>query len=151
MHIMVRNKRKKILAFIPARSGSKGIPGKNITKVGGVPLIAYSVLTGRAAKLVSLTLVSTDSPQIAKIAKKYGAYVPFLRPVELATDKSLTIDAILHCLNWFEGRGENYDAVAVLEPTSPLRHKDDVDNAIKILIKNWNKVDAIVSLGEIQL
>src|SRR3989338_10083303 len=147
---MGTNKRK-ILAFIPARSGSKGLPGKNIIKVAGLPLIAYSINSGRSAKLVDKILVSTDSPQIGRVAKRYGAIVPFLRPAKLATDTVQTIDAVMHALRWLEDSGEQYDAVALLEPTSPLRKAGDIDRAIKILLDNWEKTDAVVSLGEIAL
>ena len=80
-----------------------------------------------------------------------GAIVPFLRPAKLATDTAPTIDAVMHALRWLEDSGEQYDAVALLEPTSPLRKAGDIDRAIKILLDNWEKTDAVVSLGEIAL
>ena len=143
--------KRKILAFIPARGGSKGLPGKNIIDVNGKPLIAFSIRSGKVSKLVAKTIVSTDSPEIAAIAKQFGAEVPFLRPAKLATDTAPTIEAVLHALAWLENKGEFYDAVALLEPTSPLRKKDDIDNAIQLLADNWAKTDAVVSLGEIAL
>lgn len=142
---------KKILAFIPARGGSKGLPNKNILKVGGVPLIAHTIQAARRSRLVARSIVSTDSTRISAVAKKHGGDIPFLRPAQLAKDTTPIIDAVLHALAWLKERGEEYDALALLEPTSPLRKKDDIDNAIKILIKNWNKADAVVSLGEIAL
>ena len=142
---------KKILALIPARGGSKGLPGKNIIDLNGKPLIAYSIRSGKSSKLVTKTLVSTDSLKIATVAKRFGAEVPFLRPAALAIDTAPTIGAVLHVLDWLEKKGEFYDAVALLEPTSPLRKTGDIDSAIKILITNWGKTDAVVSLGEIAL
>lgn len=127
------------------------MPGKNIIALQGIPLIVHSIAAAKNSKLISKTIVSTDSPQIASIAKKYGAEVPLLRPAELAADTSPTIDAVLHMINWLEAKGENYDAVALLEPTSPLRKPKDIDNAIEVLTKNWNAADAVVSVGEITL
>lgn len=146
---MYRN--KKILLIIPARGGSKGLPGKNIAKLGGVPLIVHSITAGKNSKLADRILVSTDSPRIGKISQKYGADVPFLRPKEFATDVSPTVDAVIHALDWLDVRSEKYDAVGLLEPTSPLRKPEDIDNAIKILIKNWGRTDAVVSVGKIGL
>ncbi len=143
--------KKKILALIPARGGSKGIPKKNIIDVGGLPLIAHSVKSAKKSKLISKVVVSTDSEEIAKIAKKYGAEAPFLRPKNIAGDHSSTIDAVLHALDWFESHGEEFHAVALLEPTSPLRKDSDIDNAVKILLKDYNKTDAVVSVGEVHL
>lgn len=143
--------KKKVLALIPARGGSKGIPGKNIIEVAGLPLIAHSIRSAQKSKLIDRIVVSTDSRKIAKVAKKYGVEVPFLRPKKIAGDKSPTIDAVLHALGWLEEHGEKFDAVALLEPTSPLRKNDDIDNAIKLFLKNFNKTDAVVSVGEVHL
>lgn len=143
--------KKRILALIPARGGSKGIPGKNIIDVGGLPLIAHSIRAAKKSKLVDKVIVSTDSAEIAKVAKKYGAQAPFLRPKKISGDKSPTIDAVLHALDWLEAHGEKFHAIALLEPTSPLRKNDDIDNAIKLLLKNFNKADAVVSVGEVHL
>ncbi|PJE51054.1 MAG: acylneuraminate cytidylyltransferase [Candidatus Yanofskybacteria bacterium CG10_big_fil_rev_8_21_14_0_10_36_16] len=148
---IIKNKTKKILAFIPARGGSKGLPGKNIINIGGLPLIAHSINSAQKSKLITRIIVSTDHKKIVRVANKYGADVPFLRPQELATDKSPTIDAVLYTLDQLSKDEEKYDAVALLEPTSPLRKTQDIDNAIKILINNWNKTDAVVSVGEINL
>ncbi len=143
--------KKKILALIPARGGSKGIPKKNIIDVGGLPLIAHSIKSAKKSKLINKVVVSTDSEEIAKIAKKYGVEAPFLRPTRIASDRSPIIDTILHALDWLESHGEKFDAVALLEPTSPLRKDNDIDNAIKILMKNYNKTDAVVSVGKVHL
>lgn len=142
---------KKILGLIPARGGSKGLPRKNIKLLLGKPLIAWTIEQALASKYLDRVIVSTDDKEIAEISKKYGAEVPFMRPKELARDDSTTSDVILHVLNWFESTGEKYDYLALLEPTSPLREKNDIDNGIMKLIENENKANSLVSVGEIAL
>jgi CMP-N-acetylneuraminic acid synthetase len=122
---------KKILALIPARGGSKGIKDKNITDLGGKPLIAYSVECGLHSKYVDSVVVTTDSAKIAEVAKQCGARVPFLRPAELASDTAKTLDAVLHAVKTLEGMGESYDLLLLLQPTQPLRTSEDVDGAIE--------------------
>ncbi len=140
--------RRKILALIPARGGSKGIPGKNIIEVGGKPLIAHTIRSARGSKLIDKVVVATDDKKIAAVAKRYKTDVVIL-PKRLTGDKSPVIGSALHTLAELEKQGERYDAVALLEPTSPLRKKDDIDSAIKILLKNYSKTDAVVSVGEV--
>lgn len=142
---------KKIIAIIPARGGSKGLPGKNIKPLLGKPLIAWTIEQARKSKYIDKLIVSTDDKKIAEISKRYGAEVPFLRPKELAKDNSSTSDAIVHAINWFEKKGEYFDIIVWLEPTSPLRNENDIDNAIKLLVKNFVKADSLVSLGVVQL
>lgn len=142
---------KTILGLIPARGGSKGLPRKNIIPLLGKPLIAWTIEQALASKYLDRVVVSTDDKKIAEISKKYGAEVPFIRPKELARDDSTTIDVIIHTLNWFENAGEKYDYLALLEPTSPLREKDDIDNGVIKLIDNENKADSLISVGEIAL
>jgi CMP-N,N'-diacetyllegionaminic acid synthase len=144
-------KKKKILALIPARAGSKGLPGKNIRPLMGKPLIAWSIENVLGSQYVDRIVVSTDSPAIAAIARKHGADVPFLRPKELSTDKASTIDAISHAVDYFKEKGEDFDYIALLEPTSPLRNKDDIDKAIKRLIDVQNKADSLVSVGQVHM
>lgn len=144
-------KNKKILAMIPARSGSKRLPGKNIKKLLGKPLIAWTIEQAKKSKYIDKLIVSTDYEKIAEISKKYGAEVPFLRPKELARDDSPSIDAIFHAIHWFEARGEYYDILIVLEPTSPLRKDDDIDKAIKLFFESFEKADSLVSVGEVHL
>ena len=141
---------KKVLTIIPARGGSKGLPGKNIKELCGKPLIAWSIEQALASKYVDKVFVSTDSEEIAKIAKEVGANVPFLRPAELATDDSPTSDAILHVLEQLSMKGESYDYVALLEPTSPLRKSNDIDDAISMIVQNAD-TDCLVSVGEIHM
>ena len=144
-------KKYKILAIIPARGGSKRLPGKNIKELLGKPLIAWTIEQAKKSKYIDRLIVSTDDKKIAEISKKYGAEVPFLRPKELAKDDSSTIDAVFHALNWFENRGEYYDIVILLEPTSPLRKDKDIDNALTLFLNNFKRVGSLVSVGEVQL
>lgn len=135
----------EILAIIPARGGSKGIKNKNIRLFGGKPLIAHTIDCAKKSKLINRLIVSTDSAEIANISKKYGAEVPFLRPAELAQDKSKVVDAIIHLLNKLK-KDEHYqpDYIVLLQPTSPLRTVTDMDNALKLCFKR--RADAVVSL-----
>lgn len=121
-----------VYGIIPARGGSKGIPGKNIKLVAGYPLIAYTIAAAKMSKNISRIIVSTDSMEIASIAKKYGAEVPFMRPSELAGDKSLDIDFVLHAINWFQ-QYENKipDYIVHLRPTTPLRDPAIIDQAVQ--------------------
>jgi len=121
-----------IYGIIPARAGSKGIPGKNIRLLGGYPLIAYSVIASKLCKNISRTIVSTDSAEIAALARKYGAETPFLRPAELATDRSPDIDFVLHAINWFRQNERKIpDYLVHLRPTTPLRIPAIVEQAIQ--------------------
>lgn len=142
-------KGKKILALIPARGGSKGLLRKNIRPLLEKPLIAWSIEQALASKYVDKVIVSTDDEEIAEISKNYGAEVPFLRPNELATDESPTIDTILHVINWLEERGKKFDYLALLEPTSPLRDTQDIDYCLNILIDN-TKAKSIVSICKLE-
>ena len=109
------------LAIIPARAGSKGVPGKNMRPIGGLSLLARAVLTARATGLFDTIFVSTDSEEYAAEAAKYGAETPWLRPDDLASDTALVADAIRHTIEEYARRGQHFDTLALLEPTSPLR------------------------------
>ncbi|GAB4454349.1 MAG: N-acylneuraminate cytidylyltransferase [Anaerolineales bacterium] len=125
------------LALIPARGGSKGIPRKNIKPFAGFPLIAWSIAAGLQAKSVSRVIVSTDDEEIAAVAREWGAEVPFLRPPELAQDRTLDFPVFEHALNWLkQTEGYTPDVVVQLRPTSPIRPRDMVDSAVKILLEN---------------
>lgn len=115
----------KILALIPARGDSKGIPNKNIQKIGGKYLIEYTINSAKRSKLIDKIIVSTDSKKIASISKKLGAEVPFLRPKKISIDKSPTIEVIKHTLG-FLSNNQFYvpDIILLLQPTSPFRSKD---------------------------
>ena len=120
-----------IIAIIPARGGSKGIPQKNIIDLGGLPLLAWSIRVARAAKVLDEVYVSTDDDEIAKIAKEYGARVPFLRPKELATDKATTVDAISHFILKLKLENNCPDIVVLLQPTQPFRSVETIIKAIE--------------------
>ncbi len=123
-----------IYSIIPARAGSKGVPGKNIKLLGGYPLVAYSIIASRFFSQANRTIVSTDSEKIAKIALHYGAEVPFLRPKEFAQDTSGDLDYVLHAINWFrENEAQIPEYLAILRPVTPLRATDIIDKAIKVI------------------
>lgn len=126
-------KGKKILAVIPARGGSKGIPRKNIKELGGKPLIAWTIECAKKSKYLDRIIVSTDDEEIARIAKEWGADVPFMRPAELAQDDTPGIAPILHAAEFLKGE---YTHIVVLQVTSPFRSANDVDETIKKCIDN---------------
>ena len=144
-------KNKKILAIIPARGGSKGLPGKNIKKLAGKPLIAWTIDQAKKSKYIDKLIVSTDSKEIAEISKKYGAEIPFLRSKKLAQDNSSIYDVIFDAINWFKKNNIDFDLIILLEPTSPLRENNDIDNAVELFINNWDKANSLVSVSEIHL
>src|SRR5262245_3880325 len=140
-----------ILALIPARGGSKGIPHKNIRDFAGYPLIAWSIAAGLQANAVNRVIVSTDDKEIASVAREYGAETPFMRPRELALDRSNDLPVFEHALKWLEDiEGYKPDIVIQLRPTSPIRPKDCVDSAVRILIENADAdcVRGVVPAGQ---
>ena len=144
-------KGKRILGVIPARGGSKGLPGKNILELCGKPLISWSIEAGLESALLSTLVVSTEDESIARIAMSWGAWVPFLRPPELATDTATSFDTVLHALNFCERETNvTYDYVLLIEPTSPLREQSDIDGIIKKLIDQSEQYDSIVTLGNVR-
>ncbi|OGF28143.1 hypothetical protein A2477_03715 [Candidatus Falkowbacteria bacterium RIFOXYC2_FULL_47_12] len=141
-------KNKKILGLITARGGSKSIPKKNIALVAGKPLISYTVVAANDSTLLTRTIVSTDDAEIASVCREYGADVPFMRPAELAQDKTPHIPVIQHALRWLQDNaGETYDYVMILQPTSPLRSADDIDGAIKKAVDT--DADSVMSMVEL--
>jgi CMP-N-acetylneuraminic acid synthetase len=139
---------EKVLGIIPARAGSKGIPGKNIKPIAGLPLITWTIRQALAAKMLEKAIVSTDDEEIAQIAREAGAEVPFLRPAEFAQDHSPTSDVVIHALDYFSQHGMEYEMVAILEPTSPLRKPSDIDRGITLL-KQRRDAFSLVSVGEV--
>lgn len=128
---------KNVMAIIPARGGSKGVPGKNKALLAGYPLIAYSVVAGILSKHINRVIVSTDSEEIAEIAVRYGAEKPFLRPAEFARDNSPDDEFVLHALSWFtRHEGNQPDYLVHLRPTTPLRDPQIIDDGIKQLMEN---------------
>lgn len=144
-------KKPEVLVIIPARGGSKGIPRKNIREFAGYPLISYSIAAGLKSESVTRTIVSTDDEEIAKVARQYGADVPFLRPAEFSQDKTLDLPVFKHALEWL-AENENYhpDVVVQLRPTSPVRPRTCVDDAVKILLDHpeADSVRGVVDAGQ---
>ncbi len=126
----------KILALIPARGGSKRLPGKNIRLLGGKPLIVWSIDAAKGIPEICDILVSTDDPVIAAICSDAGAYVPWLRPSELATDTASSVDVALHALDWYEAEKGAVDGLLLLQPTSPFRTKKTVARGIELFSNN---------------
>ncbi len=132
---------------MPARGGSKGLPGKNTKNLLGKPMIAYTIEAARKAKYVDEIIISTDDENIAGIAIEYGATCPFLRPAELATDDAIAIDNYIYTIGRLnQDYGYKINEFVVLQPTSPLRSRDDIDNSITIF-KNHN-ADSVISYVE---
>jgi CMP-N,N'-diacetyllegionaminic acid synthase len=139
----------RVVALIPARSGSKGLPGKNIRPLAGVPLLAWPVAAACASRHVDRVVVSTDSQAYADIARAHGADVPALRPAALASDQAPSSAAVLHMLDHLESLGERYDYFVLLEPTSPLTEASDIDAALRSLATCRDVADAIVGVAEL--
>jgi CMP-N,N'-diacetyllegionaminic acid synthase len=134
----------KILAIIPARGGSKSVPMKNIKILGGKPLLAYTVDAAKHSKLLFKTIVSTDDLAISQVAKSLNVEVPFLRPSHLAQDNTPTIDVVVDVLKWYENQDVFFDAVCLLQPTTPFRSIDFIDLAIQKFI--YNDTDSLISV-----
>jgi CMP-N,N'-diacetyllegionaminic acid synthase len=129
-------RRREILALIPARGGSKGVPRKNVRVVAGKPLIAYSIEHALASRHITRTIVSTDDAEIAEVARRHGAEVPFIRPEQFAFDGSPDIDVFRHALEWLRDReGYTCDLVAHLRPTAPVRRVALIDEAIETMMR----------------
>lgn len=122
-----------ILAVIPARGGSKGLPGKNIKLLNGKPLIAYTIEAALESGIFDKVIVSTDDNEIAEVARKYGAELPFMRPKELSGDEVSSDDVILHALNFFREKGQVFNYVCKLQPTSPLRTANHIRGAYDMM------------------
>lgn len=140
---------KTTLAIIPARAGSKRLPGKNIKELAGKPLVGWTVEQACRCKYFTEVIISTDCPTIADIAKRHGAKAPFLRPISLAADNSSSMDLVDHALDYYASQGQTFDYIALLEPTSPLRKKEDLDNAMSALLMQDN-YHALISVGKIE-
>lgn len=132
-----------ILVVIPARGGSKGLPGKNIKMLCGKPLIAYSIDVARAITSDENICVSTDDQKIIEVVEDYGLKVPFVRPAEYATDTATTNDVLLHALDFYNKHGKSFNKILLLQPTSPLRKIQEVKEAIGLFKKD---IDMVVSV-----
>ncbi len=139
----------KVLTVVPARSGSKGLPGKNIKMLIDKPLLAWSIEQGLSSKYVDEVIVSTDSVEIAEVAKRYGGTVPFLRPAALAKDETSTADVLIDLIETLEKEGKVYDYLLLLEPTSPLRETADIDAAFERLLSTKG-ASSIVGISAVE-
>jgi N-acylneuraminate cytidylyltransferase/CMP-N,N'-diacetyllegionaminic acid synthase len=139
----------RVLALVPARSGSKGLPGKNIRPLSGVPLLAWPVAAALASRYVDRVVASTDSTEYAEIARQHGAEVPVLRPAELASDQAPTSSAVLHMLDQLASQGDQFEYFVLLEPTSPLTAGADIDAALEALLARRDVADAILGVSEL--
>lgn len=135
---------RKILAVIPARGGSKGLPGKNSKPLHGKPLICYSIDAARGILPDEHICVSTDDKGIIKVVENYGLHVPFIRPDKLATDQSSVNDVLLHALDFYKQINIDYDVVLLLQPTSPLRTSQDIEEAFRLYDES---IDMVVSVN----
>lgn len=135
----------KALVIIPARGGSKGIPHKNIKPLAGIPLIGYAINIAREIVEDCDICISTDDTEIAETAEKFGVKVPFLRPAELATDKSGSREVMLHAVDFYKNKGVDYDTIILLQPTSPFRTAEDVKGCLNLYREG---VDMVVSVKE---
>ena len=134
-----------MLAIIPARGGSKGLPGKNLKLIGGKPLIAHTIETALITAELTRIIVSTEDEEIARVAQQFGAEVPFMRPTNLASDNSLAIDTYKYTVDkLINDEGIDIDEFMILLPTSPLRDASDISNAVKIF-RNKN-ADSVISV-----
>ncbi|MEA2558525.1 MAG: CMP-N,N-diacetyllegionaminic acid synthase [Acidobacteriota bacterium] len=134
----------RVLGIVPARGGSKGIPGKNVRPLGGKPLLVHTAEAALAARLLSRVVLTTDDEEIAEVGRVCGLEVPFLRPAELAMDDTPTLPVLQHAVTELERAGDRFDAVCVLQPTSPFRRAGDIDGCIELLEKEG--LDAVVSV-----
>ncbi len=133
------------IAVIPARGGSKRLPGKNLMPIAGKPLIAWTIEAALASKVFDRVIVSTDSPEIAEVSRKYGAEVPFLRPDELAEDQTTTMDVLVHLiLQLKQNKDFSYSHLTLLQPTSPLREAKNITDAVKFFSEK--QADAVISI-----
>ncbi len=136
-----------IIGIIPARSGSKGVPNKNLRLVGNISLLGKTILSAQKSKKLNEFFVSTDSREYIKEAEKYNAKPPFLRPKELASDTAPTWQTLLHTVRWYENKSEKkVDAVVTLQPTTPFRSGEDIDKAIEIFSNHQPQSNCLISV-----
>lgn len=134
----------RVLGIIPARGGSKGVPGKNKKMLGSKPLIAYTIEAAKESTLLTDSIISTDDPEIQAIGHEYDIEVPFLRPVHLASDTAKSIDVVIHALDFLKDKGRVYDAVCLLQPTVPFREAQSIDEAIRTYVQQ--EFDSLISV-----
>ena len=138
---------KNILGIIPARGGSKGIPGKNIKPLAGKPLLQYTIEAAQNSSKITRLILSSDDPEIIAISEKHGLEAPFLRPSYLAEDNSSSLDVIQHALQFFKDKGEDFDAICLLQPTTPFRRNNLIDDAIGRFLEQ--EFDSLISVRQV--
>jgi CMP-N,N'-diacetyllegionaminic acid synthase len=143
----MRGSAMRVLGLIPARAGSKGVPGKNVRLLAGKPLIQYTIESALAARRLARVVVTTESSDIAELARRLGAEVPFTRPEALARDESPMLPVVLHALAALEAAGDRFDAVCLLQPTCPLRRPEAIDGCIDLLERSG--ADSVVSVLDV--
>lgn len=134
----------RVLGLVPARGGSKGIPRKNIMPLCGKPLLQYTAEAALTSHLLSKVILSTEDEEIADVGRHCGLSVPFLRPLELARDDTPTLPVVEHAVRWMESHGEHFDAICLLQPTSPMRAPEDIDSCIDLLARSG--ADSVVTV-----
>ena len=137
----------RLVAVIPARGGSKGIPGKNIALCAGKPLLAWTCEAALGSRSLARTIVSTDAEDIATVARRYGVEVPFVRPSALSADDTPAMPVLQHALEWLEVAGDHVDALVLLQPTSPLRRSEHIDAAAELF--EATRADSVVSVVDV--
>jgi CMP-N-acetylneuraminic acid synthetase len=137
----------RVVGIITARGGSKGIPRKNIRMLLGKPLLQYTTEAALSAQKLSRVILSTDNNEIADLGLRLGVEVPFLRPAELARDNTPSIPVLQHAVRWLQSVGDHYDAIFVLQPTTPLRQASDIDGAIQLL--ECTAADSVISYVDV--
>lgn len=139
-------KNNRVLCIIPARGGSKGLPGKNIKNLLGKPLIAYSIEQAKESKYIDRVVVSTEDKIIAEISERYGAEVPFMRPERMAADETSIIDVLLHAVDLLEDGNYDFQIIVLLHTTTPLREPEDIDRSIELLVDT--NCESVFSVAE---
>jgi CMP-N,N'-diacetyllegionaminic acid synthase len=137
----------RVLGLIPARGGSKGVPGKNIRSLGGKPLLQWTAEAALAARTLSKVVLSTDDDGIASVGRSCGLTVPFRRPTELAADDTATLDVIQHAIRALDELGDRFDAVCLLQPTSPFRKTSEIDACVDLFLAS--DADAVLSVRRV--
>jgi CMP-N-acetylneuraminic acid synthetase len=136
-----------VVGLIPARGGSKGVPRKNIRLLGGRPLLEYTAKAALAARRLSRVVLSTEDPEVADVGRRCGLDVPFMRPSDLAQDATPSLPVVQHALQWLEDHGDRFDAVCLLEATTPFRGADEIDECVALLQESG--ADAIVTVRRV--
>jgi CMP-N,N'-diacetyllegionaminic acid synthase len=134
----------KITAIIPARGGSKGIPGKNMALLGGKPLIQYTIEAAQKSEYISDIFLSSDDPEIIKFCESLDVSVPYARPAALSQDDTPMVDAVVHAIDWLKEKDALPEAIVLLQPTSPLRTAADIDGALKLFVDK--RADSLISV-----